>query len=166
MPQKTWERPPCPNGARRLGSRDLTSEGSWAQRVNNWDGRLRVCHLMTCPWRTRLLFWRLVYLQHHTQRWKRQLKGATSRYFESFLPDGLNCGSSVGKLKNNGLLRKKKTKGLVLKQKGTRMAEDGEDWNGLEMTILKSLAIFFKIHERWRSSFKCLGNSVLSLELI
>jgi hypothetical protein len=33
----------------------------------------------------------------------------------------------VGKPKNNGLLRKKNTKGLILKQKGTRMAEDGED---------------------------------------
>ena len=33
------------------------------------------------------------------------------------------------------------------------MAEDGEDWRGLEMTILKSLAKFFKMHERWRSSF-------------
>ena len=33
------------------------------------------------------------------------------------------------------------------------MAEDGEDWNRLEMTILKSLANFFKIHEQWRSSF-------------
>ena len=34
------------------------------------------------------------------------------------------------------------------------MSGDGEDWNGLEMTILKSLAVFFKIHERWRSSVK------------
>ena len=33
------------------------------------------------------------------------------------------------------------------------MAEDGEDWNGLEMTIWKSLPKFFKMHERWRSSF-------------
>ena len=31
---------------------------------------------------------------------------------------------------------------MILKQKGTRMAEDGEDWNGLKMTILKSLAFF------------------------
>ena len=45
-----------------------------------------------------------------------------SRFF-----DFLNCGSSVGKMKNNGVLRKKNTKGLVLKQKGTRMAEDGKD---------------------------------------
>ena len=29
--------------------------------------------------------------------------------------------------KNNGLLGKKNTKGLILKQKGTRMVEDGED---------------------------------------
>ena len=49
---------------------------------------------------------------------------------------------------------KKNTKGVILKQKGAEMAEDGEDWNGLEMTILKSLANFFKINERWRSSFK------------
>ena len=41
--------------------------------------------------------------------------------------DGLNCGSSVGNPKSNGLLKKKKNKGLILKQKGTRMTEDGED---------------------------------------
>ena len=52
---------------------------------------------------------------------------------------------------------KEETKGVILKQKGTRMAEDGEDWNGLEMTILKSLAIFFKMHEQWRNSFKNKG---------
>ena len=55
------------------------------------------------------------------------VKGATSRCFESFFLDGLNCGSSVGKPKNYGLLRKKNSKGLIVKQKGTRMAEDGED---------------------------------------
>ena len=49
---------------------------------------------------------------------------------------------------------KEKTKGVILKQKGTKMAEDGEDWNRLEMTILKSLAKFFKMHEWWCSSFK------------
>ena len=43
---------------------------------------------------------------------------------------------------------KEKAKGVILKQKGTRMAEDGEDWKGLEMTILKSLANFFKMPER------------------
>ena len=36
--------------------------------------------------------------------------------------------------------KKKKTKEVILEQKETRMADDGEDWNGLEMTILKSLA--------------------------
>ena len=56
--------------------------------------------------------------------------------------DGLSHGLSVGKPKTNDLLMKEKTKGVILKQKGTRMAEDGEDWNGLEMTILKSLANF------------------------
>ena len=65
--------------------------------------------------------------------------------------DILNCGSSVGKPKIIGFLRKKNTKVVILKQKGTRMAEDGEDWNWLEMTILRSLAICFKLHERWRS---------------
>ena len=41
--------------------------------------------------------------------------------------DGLNCGLSVGKPKNNGLLRKKNNRGLLLKQNGTRMVEDGGD---------------------------------------
>ena len=70
-------------------------------------------------------------------------KGARSQYFESFLWQP--------KLQ----YRKKNTKGLILKQKGTsqRMAEDGKGWNGLEMTILRSLANFFKIHVRWHSSF-------------
>ena len=54
--------------------------------------------------------------------------------------DGLNNGNSVG---NYGLLRKKSTKGVILEQKGTRIDEDGEDWNGLEMMILKILANFF-----------------------
>ena len=39
---------------------------------------------------------------------------------------------------------KENTKGVILKQKGTGMAEDREDWNGLAMTILKSLANFFQ----------------------
>ena len=39
----------------------------------------------------------------------------------------------------------KNTKAVILKQEGTRMDEDGEDWNGLKMTILKSLPIFFKM---------------------
>ena len=67
--------------------------------------------------------------------------------------DSVSHSWSVGKPKTNALLMKEKTKGVILKQKGRRMAEDGEDWNGLEMTILKSLANFFKMHERWRSSF-------------
>ena len=39
---------------------------------------------------------------------------------------------------------------MILAQKGTnlKMTEDDEDCNGLDMTILKSLANFFKIHER------------------
>ena len=46
--------------------------------------------------------------------------------------DGLNYSLNVGKPKNNGLLSKKNTKGVILTQKGTGMAEDGEDLNGLE----------------------------------
>ena len=33
----------------------------------------------------------------------------------------------LGNLKNNSLVREKNTKGLILKQKGTMMAENGED---------------------------------------
>ena len=58
--------------------------------------------------------------------------------------DGLNYGLSVAKPENNTLLRKENTKGMILEQKGTVMAEDGKDWNGLKMTILKSLGIFLK----------------------
>ena len=71
-------------------------------------------------------------------------------YFKTYDPeqsrhffDGLNYSLSAEKPKSNGLLRKKNTKQVILKQKGTRMAGDGEDWNGLQMMILKSLAIFF-----------------------
>ena len=39
--------------------------------------------------------------------------------------DGLNHGLSARKPKNNGLLRKRNIKGVILKQKGTRMDEDG-----------------------------------------
>ena len=49
----------------------------------------------------------------------------------SHLFNGLNHCLSAGKPKNNGLLGKKNTKGVILKQKGIRMAEDGEvetDW--------------------------------------
>ena len=41
--------------------------------------------------------------------------------------DGLSHSLSVKKPKTYGLLTKEKTKGVTLKQKGTRMAEDGED---------------------------------------
>ena len=58
--------------------------------------------------------------------------------------DSLNYGQNAGKPNNNGLLRKKNIKGVILKHKGTRMAEDGEDWNGLEIMILKNLATFFQ----------------------
>ena len=53
------------------------------------------------------------------------IKGAMSRYFEPFLGRP-NYGLSVGKHKNNGLLRKKNTKGVILEQKGTRVAKDSE----------------------------------------
>ena len=66
-----------------------------------------------------------------------------SRYFGPFF-DGLSYVWSVAKPKNNGLLWKKNIKGVILEQKGTRVAEDGEDWNGLEMTILKKCCQFFQ----------------------
>ena len=71
---------------------------------------------------------------------------------------GLNYGKSVAKPKNNGLLRKKNAKEVILEQKGTRMAEGGKDWTGLEMMILKSLANFFKILKRNMSAW-IFGNS-------
>ena len=40
----------------------------------------------------------------------------------------LNRGSSVGKAKNNGVLRKKNTIGLTLKQTGTRIEKIETDW--------------------------------------
>ena len=54
--------------------------------------------------------------------------------------DGLSHGLSVGKPKTNGLLIKEKTKGVILKQAGTSMAEDGEDWNGFENDDLEKLS--------------------------
>ena len=45
----------------------------------------------------------------------------------SHFVDNLNYGLSVAKPNNNCLLRKKNTKGLILEQKGTRMAEDDQD---------------------------------------
>ena len=96
-------------------------------------------------------------------RFLRYLKGATSRYFKSFLR---RPQPSVGKPKTNGSLMKEKIKGVILKQKGTKIAEDGEDWNGLEMTIFKSLANFLKMHERWRSSFNSRHPNIkLTMEL-
>ena len=32
---------------------------------------------------------------------------------------------------------------MILKQRGIRIVEDGEDWNGLEIMILKSLGSLF-----------------------
>ena len=72
--------------------------------------------------------------------------------------DGLNYGLSVGKPKNNGLLRKKNTKGLIIGQKGTRMAEDGQCCNGLEMTILRTI-FFFKIHDDVNQNQSCLARA-------
>ena len=45
----------------------------------------------------------------------------------SLFIDGLNHGSSVGKPKNYSYVWKKNSKRETLKQKGTRMAKDGED---------------------------------------
>ena len=53
-------------------------------------------------------------------------KGATSRYFKSFLRRPKH-GLSVGKPKTNGFLMKENTKGVILRQRQARMAEDVED---------------------------------------
>ena len=60
----------------------------------------------------------------------------------------------LGEPKNNSLLRKENTKGVILKQKETRMAEDGEDWSGLEMTRTIS---GWRRNETWswRRAFYC-----------
>ena len=41
--------------------------------------------------------------------------------------DGRNNGQSVAKLKNNGLLRKKTTKEVIIEQKETRVDDEAED---------------------------------------
>ena len=57
----------------------------------------------------------------------RKLKKLRHDILSHFL-NGLNVKcKGVGKPKNNGLLRKKNTKGLIQKQKGIRMAGDGVD---------------------------------------
>ena len=130
---------------------------------NNWQ-----CDLLTWLRQTKEVS------SNHWRQWKANFLVAidlsTGRTFLkeichnilSHFFNGLNCEP-----KNNGLLRKKNTKGLILKQNGARMIENGEDWNRLEMAILKTLAIFFKMHVKWwRSSFKqhndfCLICSIL-----
>ena len=61
------------------------------------------------------------------RKWTQVVLKELCRDVLSHFFDGLNYGLSAGKPKNNGLLRKKNTKGVILKQKGTRMAQDGED---------------------------------------
>ena len=60
------------------------------------------------------------------------------------------------------MFAKEEKKVVILEQKGTWMAEDGEDWSGMEMMIMKSLANFFKIHEWWCSSFNQWMNEWIS----
>ena len=55
------------------------------------------------------------------------VKRATSGDILSHFFDGLSHSLSVRKPKTNDLLKEEKPKGEILKQKGTRMAEDGED---------------------------------------
>ena len=45
-------------------------------------------------------------------------------------------------------MEKKNNNGVILKQKGIRIAEEGEKLKRIEKDILKSLANFFKIQER------------------
>ena len=66
---------------------------------------------------------RVVRVQVHVKAILKELRHDISSHFFNNLKYGL----SVGKPKNNGLPRKKNTKGVILKRKGTRTVEDGED---------------------------------------
>ena len=50
----------------------------------------------------------------------------------------------VWKPENNALQRRKNTKDIIINHKGTRMVKDEEDWHGLQIAELKSLAKLFK----------------------
>ena len=56
------------------------------------------------------------------QTFETSLKELSHNILSHFF-DGLSCGSIDGKPDNSGLLRKKNTKGVILKQKGTAMAK-------------------------------------------
>ena len=64
-------------------------------------------------------------------------KGAHSRYFELFWPH-TKLPLNGRKPENNSLIRQKNTKDIMINHKGTRMAKDGEDSHGLQMTNLKN----------------------------
>ena len=53
-------------------------------------------------------------------------KGATSRYFELFLPS-TKLPLNSRKPENNTLQRYENTKEIIINHKGTRMVKDGED---------------------------------------
>ena len=67
-----------------------------------------------------------------------------SRYFEVFWPS-TNLPLNWRKPENNALqIKVENTKEIIINRKGTRMVNDGEDWQGLQTTTLKSLAKLFK----------------------
>ena len=72
-----------------------------------------------------------------------QLKGATSRYL-SYFDHRQNYLEIERKPENNTLQRKKSTKEIIINHKGTSMAKDGEDWNGLPITKLKKFGELFQ----------------------
>ena len=69
--------------------------------------------------------WQMVSVSNFTASWY-QFKELRHDILSHFF-DGLKHGLSARKPKTNGLLIKEKTKGVILKQKGMRMAEDGDD---------------------------------------
>ena len=56
----------------------------------------------------------------------RVLKGATSWYFELFLPS-TKLPLNLRKPENNALEREENIKEIIINHKGTRMVKDGED---------------------------------------
>ena len=81
---------------------------------------------------------KLTYCQRYVN--KQWFKDTTSQYLRHSF-DSLNCVSSNKQPKNNSFLRKKNTKGLILKQKGTRMEKIEADW---KWRFWKVLPIFSK----------------------
>ena len=75
------------------------------------------------------------------------VKGALSRYFKLFWAS-TELPLNWRKPENNTLQREKNIKEIIINHKGARMVKDGEDWHGLQITKLKSLAKLLKPFNR------------------